>query len=216
MEIVQCSRVEGIHYKLVPGQTRYAVGYTDYEDFMSMPDWLDQGGYQGSEIRFLDLTDNTIWVPFTKRENVLYGNTLLWEDKLWFLRGDFNIGQMTLIAFRPGEKPEEIHSIPVSEVNLYNLQILPHPVHIVSQSDELRCYYPQSFRIPLEPNETAAIIDGDSVWCSAWMEEGVEDGQLTKSYRYYETTVEKDRTGKVLSRQTGDLNLFHDGVWRLS
>ena len=138
MEIVQCSRVEGIHYKLVPGQTRYAVGYTDYEDFMSMPDWLDQGGYQGSEIRFLDLTDNTIWVPFTKRENVLYGNTLLWEDKLWFLRGDFNIGQMTLIAFRPGEKPEEIHSIPVSEVNLYNLQLLPHPVHIVSQSNELR------------------------------------------------------------------------------
>ena len=62
-------------------------------------------------------------------------------------------------------------------------------------------------------------ICGDGMFtkrCSAWMEEGVEEGRLTESYRYYETTVAKDRRGNVLSRQTGDLNLFHDGVWRLS
>jgi hypothetical protein len=43
MEVVRCNVVEGIHYKILPGQTRYAVGYTDHEDFYSIPDWLEKG-----------------------------------------------------------------------------------------------------------------------------------------------------------------------------
>ena len=74
MEVVRCNVVEGIHYKILPGQTRYAVGYTDHEDFYSIPDWLEKGGYQGSEIRFLDLEENRVWTPFPKQRNVLYGN----------------------------------------------------------------------------------------------------------------------------------------------
>ena len=216
MEVVRCNVVEGIHYKILPGQTRYAVGYTDHEDFYSIPDWLEKGGYQGSEIRFLDLEENRVWTPFPKKRNVLYGNALTEEGRIWFLRGDFNCDTVTLMAYRPGEEPEEIFELPMKDVNLYNLQILPSPVHIVSQSDVLACYYPEPFRMPLEPNETAVIIDGDTVWCSAWMEEGVLDGEISDQYRYYETTVRKDRSGKVLSRQTGDLHLFPDGIWRLS
>lgn len=216
MEILQCSRVDGIHYTPIAGQMRFAAGYTDYEDFYSMPDWLERGGYQGNEIRFLDLLDQTVTVPFPKQRNVLYGNALWQGGAVWFLKGDFNDGTVTLFRWTPEAEPEAVQVLPVDSLDLYNLQILGDPVHIISQGSRFHSYWPEQFSFDLAPNESAVHVEDGRVYCSAWVEEGIVNGEITGEYRYYETTVVRDRQGQILSRVTGDLQLFSDGIWRLS
>ena len=55
MNIKRFSEIAGRTIEILPGQTRYGYGLSDYEDLWDIQDWLNNGGYQGSTIHFYDL-----------------------------------------------------------------------------------------------------------------------------------------------------------------
>jgi hypothetical protein len=61
----------------------------------------------------------------------------------------------------------------MAEVELYNLRIVGTPVHLISQSEEMRCYYPEQFSIKLSVRESVIEIVDNLIYCSCWEEEGV-------------------------------------------
>ena len=50
MNIKRFSEIAGRTIEILPGQTRYGYGLSDYEDLWDIQDWLNNGGYQGSTI----------------------------------------------------------------------------------------------------------------------------------------------------------------------
>ena len=56
----------------------------------------------------------------------------------------------------------------MAEVELYNLRIVGTPVHLISQSEEMRCYYPEQFSIKLSVRESVIEIVDNLIYCSSW------------------------------------------------
>lgn len=103
-------------------------------------------------------------------------------------------------------------------MDLYNLRIVGNPVHIISQREELRCYYPEAFSFPLEPNETVCFIEDGMVYIEAWIEEGWDDvnDRATDEYNYYHKVRVKDFQGNLISEEVGALSQAADGTWWIS
>lgn len=106
----------------------------------------------------------------------------------------------------------------IDKVDLYNLRIVGNPVHIISQREELRCYYPEAFSFPLEPNETVCFIEDGMVYIEAWIEEGWDDvnDRATDEYNYYHKVRVKDFQGNLISEEVGALSQAADGTWWIS
>ena len=74
----------------------------------------------------------------------------------------------------------------MAEVELYNLRIVGTPAHLISQDEEMRCYYPEQFSIKLSARESVIEIVDNHIYCSCWEEEGVAECEITEDYKYYE------------------------------
>ena len=89
-------------------------------------------------------------------------------------------------------------------------------MHITSQDESFVCYYPEAFEIKLDVNESIICIDDEKIYLSAWIEEVVENDEITKDYSYYEKIRVKDKAGNLISEEIGSLTQFPDGKWRIS
>ena len=89
-------------------------------------------------------------------------------------------------------------------------------MYITSQDESFVCYYPEAFEIKLEINESVLCINDDKIYISAWIEEGIENDEITNDYSYYEKILIKDTAGNVISEEIGSLTQFPDGKWRIS
>ena len=208
-------QVFGRYIEKIPGQERFAFALSDQEDFYDQIEWAKRGGYQGAVIRFYDLSCGTVFTPFPKKRDVLYSTPVYAENVFWFLQGDFETGKIRLIRYLPGEEPETAAEFPVNEVELYNLQIVGEKVHVISQKDEFRCYYPKSFSFPLSPNETVCFIEDGKVFLEAWIEEGWDEAHdcATDTYEFYHQVIVKNEEGQTLSMERGSLFQAPDGTW---
>ena len=216
MNMIRMPIINGITPTLLKGTDRYAYGLSDFENAWDLEDWQENGGYQGSVLYLYDLYENKIYIPFEKRKNVLYQEPLFYNDMIYFLQIDYDNQKINLYHLSSSKPLEKVIDFSISEVNLYNLGLTGEKVHITSQDDSFISYYPERFEIKLEPNESVICIADGKIYINAWIEEGVENDEITNNYSYYEKILIKDKEGKLLSEEVGSLTQFPDGKWRIS
>ncbi len=212
------SQITGRTAVPVSGQTRIAYTVSDSSDLFDLAEWEEHGGYQGSVITFLDTESGEAYTPFEKRRNVMYGVPVYEDGAVWFLQADAEKRTVTLYRYVTGQTPEEITALDMDTVDLYNLQVMGSPVHIISQRDRFTCYWPEQFSFALRPEETAVYMEDGRILVEAWTEEGWDtaNGRASDTYRFYSRVIIKDQTGITLSEETGSLYRTPEGVWWIS
>lgn len=207
--------VSGTYIEEISGQTQIGYSMSDTTDFYDMIEWTKNGEYPGSVLSFYEYGSGKIYKPFQKQKNVLYGKPVYLKNYFWFLQGDYNTGKITLFRYLPNEMPEMITQLDISEVNPYNLCIIGEDINIISDDDELICYYPKKFRFSKGSNEGVSLIGDGKVYLSAWIEEGWDDKNdcAGENYKYYEKIIVRDFDGNILSDEIGCLQKRHDGIW---
>lgn len=216
MDIIRLPIVKGFTPMLLNGTDRYAYGLSDFLDSWELTDWQKNGGYQGSVLYLYDLYENKVYVPFEKKRNTVYQMPLFYDDMIYFLQVDYDEKKVNLYRVSPNAALEKVTDLSIDEVNLYNIGLTGEGVHISSQDESFVCYYPEPFEIKLEANEGVLYIDGDRIYIGAWIEEGVENDEITNDYSYYEKILIKDKAGNLISEEVGALKQFPDGKWRIS
>lgn len=208
----------GRYIEKINSQDRLAFAMSDSEDLYDLIAWSKQGGYQGAVLFFYDLETGDVYQPFEKKKNVVYGRPEYAQGSYYFLRGDYDEKTVVLYRYYPDTVLEPVVTLGLDEIDLYNLRIVGNPIHIISQRDELRCYYPESFSLPLQPNETVCFIEDGAVYIEAWVEEGWDDvnDRATEAYNYYHKVIVKDLQGNRISEEVGALYQAADGTWWIS
>lgn len=131
------NEVQGYDIEMIPGQRRLGYAITGIKDFYDIPDFLECGGYQGSQIIFYDYSNGHTLVPLSKERDVIYGGPIFSENRYYFLRGNFNKNQLTLCAFDPDSvKTAIITELNLDDVDLYNLRLLVKTFSGETLSDE--------------------------------------------------------------------------------
>ena len=210
--------VNGKYIEKIYGQDRLAFAMSDNEDLYDLIAWSERGGYQGAVLYFYDFETGDVYQPFEKKRNVVYSRPEFADGYYYFLQGDYDAKTVVLYRYFPDDLLAPVVTMPLDDVDLYNLRIVGNPVHIISQNEELRCYYPEAFSFPLEPNETVCFIEDGCVYIEAWIEEGWDDenDRATDEYDYYHKVVVKDFHGKLISEEIGALGQAADGTWWMS
>ena len=210
--------VNGKYIEKIYGQDRLAFAMSDNEDLYDLIAWSERGGYQGAVLYFYDFETGDVYQPFEKKRNVVYSRPEFADGYYYFLQGDYDAKTVVLYRYFPDDLLAPVVTLPLDDVDLYNLRIVGNPVHIISQNEELRCYYPEVFSFPLEPNETVCFIEDGCVYIEAWIEEGWDDenDQATDEYNYYHKVVVKDFHGNLISEEIGALGQAADGTWWMS
>ena len=210
--------INGKYIEKIYGQDRLAFAMSDNEDLYDLIEWSEQGGYQGSVIYFYDLETGDVYQPFAKKRNVVYSRPEFADGSYYFLQGDYDEKTIVLYRYDPGDTPNAVVTLEIDEVDLYNLRIVGKPAYIISQSEEVRCYYPESFSFPLQPTETVCFIENGIVYIEAWIEEGWDavNDCATEEYNYYHKVIMKDLHGNLISEETGALCQAADGTWWIS
>ena len=210
--------VNGKYIEKIYGQDRLAFAMSDNEDLYDLIAWSERGGYQGAVLYFYDFETGDVYQPFEKKRNVVYSRPEFADGYYYFLQGDYDAKTVVLYRYFPDDLLAPVVTLPLDDVDLYNLRIVGNPVHIISQNEELRCYYPEVFSFPLEPNETVCFIEDGCVYIEAWIEEGWDDenDRATDEYDYYHKVVVKDFHGKLISEEIGALGQAADGTWWMS
>ena len=189
---------------------------TDFEDFYDIAECVNEKAYLGNQIVFGDYETGAVYTPFEKERNIAYGGVEWIEGYFYFLKADFSKKTVTIMQYRPDWECKEYFSIEMAEVELYNLRIVGTPVHLISRSEEMRCYYPEQFSIKLSVRESVIEIVDNLIYCSSWEEEGIADGGVTEDYKYYEKLIVRNRFGDVMSEEPGALTRLPNGQWWLS
>lgn len=210
--------INGKYIEKIYGQDRLAFAMSDNEDLYDLIAWSERGGYQGAVLYFYDFETGEVYQPFEKKKNVVYSRPEFADGYYYFLQGDYDAKTVVLYRYSPDDLLEAVVSRALDDIDLYNLRIVGNPVHIISQNEELRCYYPESFSFPLEPNETVSFIEDGCVYIEAWIEEGWDDenDRATDEYNYYHKVVVKDFHGNLISEEIGALCQAADGTWWMS
>lgn len=210
--------VNGKYIEKIYGQDRLAFAMSDNEDLYDLIAWSERGGYQGAVLYFYDFETGDVYQPFEKKRNVVYSRPEFADGYYYFLQGDYDAKTVVLYRYFPDDLLAPVVTLPLDDVDLYNLRIVGNPVHIISQNEELRCYYPEAFLFPLEPNETVCFIEDGRVYIEAWIEEGWDDenDRATDEYNYYHKVVVKDFHGNLISEEVGALGQAADGTWWMS
>lgn len=208
-------KVNGKYIERIVGQDRLAYAMSDNEDFYDLIAWSRRGGYQGSVILFYDFQTGDVYQPFEKQRDTVYSQPVFADGYYYFLQGCYDKNRITLYRYLPETTLEEVVAMKADEVDLYNLNIVGNPVHVISQKDDFRSYYPESFSFPLMPNESVCFIEDGKVYIEAWIEEGWDDENdcATDEYNYYTRIIVKDFKGNILSEETGSLHQASDGTW---
>ena len=210
--------VNGKYIEKIYGQDRLAFAMSGNEDLYDLIAWSERGGYQGAVLYFYDFETGDVYQPFEKKRNVVYSRPEFADGYYYFLQGDYDAKTVVLYRYFPDDILAPVVTLPLDDVDLYNLRIVGNPVHIISQNEELRCYYPDAFSFPLEPNETVCFIEDGCVYIEAWIEEGWDDenDRATDEYNYYHKVVVKDFHGNLISEEIGALGQAADGTWWMS
>lgn len=216
MKINRMAVVQGLNLEPVPGQLRYGCGITDFEDFYDIAEYVNEKAYLGNQIVFGDYETGAVYTPFEKERNIAYGGIEWIEGYFYFLKADFSKKTVTIMQYRPDWDCKECFSIGMAEVELYNLRIVGTPAHLISQDEEMRCYYPEQFSIKLSARESVIEIVDNHIYCSCWEEEGVAECEITEDYKYYEKLIVRNRFGDVVSEEPGALTRLPNGQWWLS
>lgn len=210
--------VEGNYIEKIDGQERFAYSQSDMVDFYELAELMEHGGYRGSTIKFYDLYSGAVYSPFEEKQNVAFGNPVYSRGLYYFLKADYNEEAVILYSCYPGKTLETVREFELTDLSMYNLRVIGDEIHVISEDDALKCYYPEQFSFRLGEHESVVLIDQGIVYCQKWIETGWnhEKNCRDDDYRYYDRIVLRNFKGKVISEKNGSLFHNSDGTWWVS
>ena len=120
---------------------------------------MKEEGIKDPSYCFFDIGNGKVYKPFSIKRNVLYSEPVFFDSSIWFLRGDFDQGMITLVRYLPGGEPEAIVRLKTDDVDLYNLKLMGEGVNITSQNGEsFKCYYPERFSFAIGSRMSVQLI----------------------------------------------------------
>ena len=207
--------IEGRYIEKIIGQDRLAFAHSDSSDFYDLIEWSKTGEYYGSIIMFFDFDSGNVYKPFPKKKNVIYSNPVYTGGLYYFLQGDYSEKKIVLYRYIPEKILEKVTELSTEEVDLYNLRVIGDSVHIISQEDCFKCYYPEQISFPTGRNEAVIFIEDDKIYFQAWVEDGWDEEKncATDKYKFYEKVIIRDFEGNTLSEDVGAIYQAVDGTW---
>lgn len=218
MEIKEIKGLYSFEINKITGTSKWYYQISDLTDFYDL-NFLAKVNekLKGSEIIFVSYPEGKTYKPFGKEEKVYYDSPIFLDDLLYFLKIDFNLNLLYIIKYDPDiNLTEEIFSIEIDKVDLYNLDLGKFPLTLYGGSDKLNIYYPEELTFKLDPNEKFMYRDKDLFYFNKWNETGISAGGIIgKDYEYFEEIVIKDKKGKVISKEKGTLTEMDNGkFWK--
>ena len=203
----------------IAGQQRVAYTLSGSTDFYELKERAAHGGHPGTVIKFYDYRRRRVVQPFEQKPNVMYSAPIFSWNHYFFLQCDYGEKVLRLYRYIPERPLVLFEDLDLTGFDLYNLRLVGDAPHIISQNGEwFRCYWPEKFSFPLQPNETVCFIEDDKVYLEAWFEEGWDDEHdcAGPDYKFYDKVIVKDFEGNTLSEEVGSLNQGPDGDWWIS
>lgn len=218
MKINRFDKVEGQFIEEIIGQRKFGYSLNEMMENYEGYDITKTESIKGNVLTFYELNTGKIFIPFEEKRNILYSGVTYLKGSYYFLRCDFNEQVVYLYRYFPGQRPAIVTELNMENVDMYNLRILGEEVHIISQGEQFRCYYPEQFSFDLEPPESVIAIEDEKVYLTKWIEEGWEDmnERPSEDYRYYEKLIVRDFKGNKISEEVGNLFQNDQGEWWIS
>ncbi len=174
------------------------------------------GKVSGRTCCLIHYPDGQVFVPVPKREGH-YGERPVWLDGgIFMIDVDFADGSIRILRFGCEDHHTEVYArIPLASVrDCYNLSLQTAPLTMTRQrvgTNEFEIVWPERIAFPMDGHDSFFLREGDRLFFSRWHEEG--DGP---AYRYWEETVIRDLSGKVIETFPGDVRRMPNGeLWYL-
>lgn len=167
------------------------------------------GRFEGNQIYFLHYPDSAVYTPFEIKENVYYEDPLWDNGRFGILAVDFTEKKIILYTYVPGEKPEILVALPLSEVkDCNNLKLEISPWTIGRQSDNTyEMIWPVKKIFPKGDNEGILYRNGSVLYFYRWVEE--------PKYQEFIVTIDIE-TGEEIEVEKGSLYRMPDGtLWNV-
>lgn len=164
--------------------------------------------FEGNQIYFLHYPDGTVYAPLERRENVYYERPVWDQGRFGIAAVDFVKGEIAVYSYVPGQKPEILHVIRLSDIeDCYNLRLTMSPLTLGRQKDHMyEILWPEKKVFTIGDGDSMVYRDGNILYFSRWLEE--------PKYREYVVAVDI-RTGKELSKKEGSLHRMPNGSFWL-
>lgn len=216
MEINKFDKIGGQFIENIDGTFEYGYIIYDDIDFYEMVDIKNIGKhYNGSVLKIANYKDQKIYQVFERREDVLYGAVEYYMGYLYFLQGDFSKNKIRLYKCKEKSVVNIVCEMEMTDMDMYNLRILKgDKIYVISEDEDFKIYYPEKVTFDLIENESVIYIEDNRIYSQEWVEEEKIYNGL-KNYNYYENLIIRDFSGKLLSKELGQLK-YVNGKWYLS
>ncbi|WP_414053219.1 hypothetical protein ACMGE6_06675 [Macrococcus equi] len=209
--------VDSTYIEDINGQSRFGYGIREWLDLNDAKEIFNNEGYFiGMTLRFFDFVSGETFEPFPVTRNIAYGNVVFHDELFYFLQADFGSNVINLISYYPDQETNVVTTLDMNVMDLDKLKIIGNGVHVVNQKEDFVCYYPESFALQLEDEETVVMMDEDKLYINQWIEEEIDTGDEFPKYNYYDKLVIKNFEGESLSEEIGYLQQHKDGKWWIS
>ena len=177
--------------------------------------FLAEGTVRGNEVCLIHYPDGEVFRPFPKSNNIYFEKPVFWNDCIFLLQVDFADGMIRIFRFGCRDHAAaKAYELPLDTVrNCFNLQLHVSPLSLTRQGDEgnFEIIFPEKVCFPMDPHESFFLRQDGRLYFSRWFEEG--EGP---SYRYWESTVVRDLSGRVIETLPGDIRIMPNGeMWHL-
>jgi len=208
----------GITYiKPVPGATSewyFGIEYEQGDLYEAEELFHDGHTLNGRKFCLVHYPDGQVFFPIPKQEGHYCESPVYLDGSVFILDVDFPNGSIRILRFDCNDLQVNIHAeLPLAMVkDCYNLQLHIKPLTLSRQcGNEFEIVWPEKSRFSLENHDSFFLRDGEKLFFNRWFEEG--EGA---DYKYWEMTVVRDLTGKVIEEILGDIMQMPNGdIWYL-
>ena len=210
----------GISYiEPVPGATSEWYFGIDYEhgDLYEAEEVYKEGcPVNGRRLCLVHYPDGEVYIPIPKKSDCYCETPIYLEDNIYILNVDFSREIIQIIRFDCKKHETNIHTeLQLSAVkDCYNLKLQISPLTLTRQAtgtNEFEIVWPEKTEFKMGNHDSFFLRDGDKLFFNRWYEEG--NGV---DYRYWEETIVKDPSGKMLETLPGGVICMPNGVlWNI-
>ena len=211
--------IGGINYiELVPdGTSEWYYGLSrELTDMYEAEECHDAGEtVRGNTLCLIHYPDGEVFRPVPKKDGTYIESPVFLDQVIYILTVDFPAQKIRIFAFDCASHETALHMEKPLEsvINCYNLRLHTAPLTLARQGDDdvFEIIWPDRTGFPMDPHESFFMRDGEKLYFSRWNEKGEGD-----AYRYWEDTVIRDLSGKLLEVLPGDFRVMPDGeLWHI-
>ncbi|MDO5734781.1 MAG: hypothetical protein Q4P08_06620 [Eubacteriales bacterium] len=205
MKIHEFEVISGSHLAEIPNQARFFYQKSSWESLQQAYEQFQAADYPGNLLRFYDIESMELFSPFELEQAVSYGEPVYQSGKIYVPKADFRRGTVAILEYEFGAASRVFYERDIKDTQLENLYLVADPLCLISQTENLCCYYPREFSIALGEEESFRFFNDKEIYLSKWIEEElIKDSEIV-DYKYYEKLIVRDFEGKVLSERAGCL-----------